>query len=106
MTAYVPSLEEKDMKKVIRSVREIASGRSNATGQVTLKDGAISTTVTDSNCAVGTVPLLVPTTADAAAELKNGTLFVAATAINNGSFTITHANNTSKNRIFLYAFIG
>lgn len=104
MTAYVPGLEEKDIKKVIRSVRELASGRSNATGRVTLKASATTTIVADQNCALGTVPLLVPTTADAAAELKNGTLFI--TVVANGSFTITHANSPSTNRIFLYAFIG
>jgi hypothetical protein len=106
MTVYLPSITEKDLKKVILAIQQLGSGRSNSVGSVTLKTSAASTTVTDPNCAQGSVPILVPTTADAAAELKNGTLFIPTATITNGSFVIDHANNTQADRTFLYALHG
>jgi len=104
MTAYVPPAGSTDLKAFWRSILSLASGRSNATGTVTLTVSATSTTVTDQNCAVGTVPILVPTTADAAAALS--TTYIPAATILNGSFVITHANNSQADRTFLYAFQG
>jgi hypothetical protein len=104
MTAYVPGITETDSKKIVLAVQQLAAGRSNATGTVTLATGASTTVVTDKNCAAGSTPLLTPTTANAAAEIGNGTLYVAAIA--NGSFTVTHANSATTGRTFLYAFVG
>lgn len=104
MTAFVPGLAETDLKKVVLAVQQLAAGRSNATGRVTLVTGASTTTVSDPNCAASTVPLLVPASANAAAEVGNGTMFVSAIA--NGSFTISHANSAVTGRTFLYALQG
>ena len=104
MTAYVPGITETDLKKVILAVQQLAAGRSNAVGSVTLAVSAATTVVTDKNCAAGSVPLLTPITANAATEAGNGTMFVSAVA--NGSFTITHANSAITGRTFLYALIG
>lgn len=106
MTVYVPGLQEKDLVKIITAIQQLSAGRSNAVGAVTLKASAASTTVTDPNCASGTVPILVPTTADAAAEIGNGTMFIPTATITNGSFVISHANNTQADRKFLYALHG
>jgi hypothetical protein len=104
MTAYVPGITETDLKKIVLAIQQLAAGRSNAVGTVTLKAGAASTIVTDKNCAVGSVPITVPTTASAAAEASNGTMFIS--AVTDGSFTITHANTATPGRTFLYAIIG
>jgi hypothetical protein len=104
MTAFVPGITETDLKKVILALQQLAAGRSNATGTVTLVTSAATTIVTDPNCASGTVPLLTPMTANAATEVGNGTLYVSAVA--NGSFTITHANSATTGRTFLYALQG
>lgn len=104
MTAFVPGMAETDLKKVILALQQLAAGRSNATGTVTLVTGAATTVVSDPNCAAGSVPLLTPTTASAATEVGNGTLYISAVA--NGSFTITHANSATTGRTFLYAFQG
>lgn len=104
MTAFVPGLSETDLKKVILALQQLAAGRSNATGTVTLVTGAATTVVTDSNCAAGTVPLLTPVSANAATEVGNGTIYVSAVA--NGAFTITHANSATTGRTFLYALQG
>jgi hypothetical protein len=104
MTAYVPGITETDSKKIVLAVQQLAAGRSNATGMVTLATGAATTVVIDKNCAAGSTPLLTSTTANAAAEIGNGTLYVSAVA--NGSFTIMHANSATTGRTFLYAFVG
>jgi hypothetical protein len=104
MTAYVPGITETDLKKIVLAIQQLASGRSNAVGTVTLATGSGTTVVADENCAVGSTPLLTPTTANAAAEMGNGTMYVS--AVVNGSFTITHANSATSGRTFLYALIG
>jgi len=104
MTVYVPALTEKDQQKVILAIQQLAAGRSNATGTMTLAAGATSTTVTDNNCASGSVVIPIPTTANAAAELGNGTMYQSSTA--NKSFTFTHANNAQIDRTFKYAIVG
>jgi hypothetical protein len=104
MTAYVPGITETDLKKIVLAVQQLAAGRSNAVGIVTLATGSGTTVVTDKNCAAGSTPLLTPTTANAATEAGNGTMYLSAVA--NGSFTITHANSATSGRTFLYAILG
>lgn len=104
MTAYVPGITETDLKKIVLAVQQLAAGRSNAVGTVTLATAAATTLVVDKNCAAGSTPLFTPTTANAATEFGNGTMYVSAVA--NGSFTITHANSATTGRTFLYAIVG
>lgn len=104
MTAYVPGITESDLKKIVLAIQQLAAGRSNAVGSVTLATGSATTTVSTPNCAAGSTPILTPATANAAAELGNGTMYVSAVA--NGSFTITHANSATAGRTFLYAILG
>ena len=104
MTAYVPGITETDLKKIVLAIQQLAAGRSNAVGSVTLATGASSTTVPTANCAAGSVPILVPASANAAAEVGNGTMYVSSVA--NGAFTITHANSATAGRVFLWAVVG
>jgi len=104
MTAYVPGITETDLKKIVLALQQLAAGRSNAVGTVTLATGVATTVVTDKNCAAASTPLLTPVTANAATEVGNGTLYVSAVA--NGSFTLAHANSATTARTFLYALHG
>jgi hypothetical protein len=104
MTAYVPGLAETDLKKIVLALQQLAAGRSNAVGSVTLATGSSTTTVTTTNCAAGSTPILTPVSATAAAEVGSGTIYVSAVA--NGSFTITHANSATAGRTFLYSLQG
>lgn len=105
MTVFVPGLLA-DLKAALRAIQQLAAGRSNAVGTVTLTASAASTTVTDQNCAAGTTPILIPTTAHASAELGNGTIFIPVATIVNGSFVIQHANSTQTDRVYRYALYG
>ena len=104
MTAYVPGITETDLKKIVLALQQLAAGRSNAVGTVTLATGAATTVVTDKNCAAGSTPLLTPVTANAATEVGNGTIYVS--AVTNGAFTLTHASSATTGRTFLYALHG
>lgn len=84
------------------TINELLKGRMNNTGTVTLTAGATSTAVADNQFQSGQVPLLIPTTANAAGALATTYL----TARNNGTFTLTHANAVSTDRTFLYVRIG
>lgn len=104
MTAYAPGLAETDLRRIVLAIQQLAAGRSNAVGSVTLATGSSTTTVPTPNCAAGSTPILTPATANAASELGNGTMYVSAVA--NGSFTITHTNSATTGRTFLYAILG
>ena len=104
MTAFAPGIAETDLKKIVLAIQQLAAGRSNAVGSVTLTTGSPTTTVSTRNCAAGSTPILTPATANAATELGNGTIYVSAVA--NGSFTITHANSATTGRTFFYAILG
>ncbi len=112
MTASVPGITEADLKKVILALQQVAAGRSNAVITVTLTANAAATVVSRAGgkftqegiVAPGSVPIPSATTANAAAELGNGTLYH--TAIGIDTFTINHANNAQTDRIFLYAIHG
>lgn len=106
MTAYTPGITETDLKKIVLAIQQLAAGRSNATGTVTLTANAATTTVTDGNCASGSSIHLMPTTANASAEIGAGTVYIATATILNGSFIITHANNAQADRTFRYAIHG
>lgn len=106
MTVYLPGVTETDLKKIVIAIQQLGAGRSNAVGSVTLTTGAASTVVTTlpGLCAPGSTPILTPTTANAAAEVGNGTMYISSVGLN--TFTITHANSATTGRTFLYAIVG
>lgn len=106
MTAFVPGLTETDLKKIVLAIQQLAAGRSNAVGTVTLATGAATTVVTTMPgiCAPGSVPILIPTTANAATEFGAGSLYISSVGLN--TFTITHVNSATTLRTFLFAIVG
>lgn len=106
MTAYVPGGEETDLKKIIQSLRELAAGRSNAVGTVTLTVSSATTVVTTfkGTCAPGSVPILIPSTANAATEFGTGSWYISSVGVD--TFTITHVNSATTGRTFLYVIVG
>jgi hypothetical protein len=112
VTAFVPGITETDLKKIILAIQQLAAGRSNAVGTVTLATGSATTTVSVANGAItqsglvapGSVPILIPTTANAATEFGAGTWYISAVA--KDSFTITHVNSATTGRTFLWAILG
>lgn len=106
MTVLLPSINETDQKKINLSIQQLGAGRSNAVGTVTLATGAATTVVATATgiCAPGSVPILIPTTANAATEFGAGTWYISSVGLN--TFTITHTNSATAGRTFLYAVVG
>lgn len=95
---------EKDPRRLAVAINGIIDGRLDAYGQVTLTANAASTVVTNDRVTDFSTINLTPVTANAAAELGAGGMYVSAKAI--GSFTITHANNAQTDRTFDYSWSG
>ncbi len=91
-------------RKVSAWILEANQGNLNNTGTITLTANAASTTVTERRAGEFSYIGFMPTTANAAAELGNGTLYVSAQG--KQTFTITHANNAQANRTFTYCILG
>lgn len=78
------------------AIRDLASGGTNAGGDVTLDVNATSTTVQARLCTADTMVMLSPRSASAAAA----PIFVRATE--NGSFTLGHDASAATDRAFHY----
>lgn len=107
MTAFVPGITETDLKKIILSIQQIAAGRSNAVGTVTLATSSATTVVTPNQkgtIAPGSTVNLTPTTANAATEFAAGIWYISSVGID--TFTITHVNSVTTGRTFTYAIVG
>tara|TARA_S200002703_G_C3618476_1_gene189968 strand:- start:151 stop:468 length:318 start_codon:yes stop_codon:yes gene_type:complete len=85
-------------------VNNLLDGKSNNTGTFTCTASAATTAVTDFRAGKSSIILLMPQTANAAAEVGNGTIHVSTRA--KQSFTVTHANNSQTDRTFGYVIVG
>lgn len=91
------------MYEVLQQVR---NGKLEIVGELTLTAGAASTAVTDIRVSPQSVIVWHPRTANAAAELAAGTMYVTDANMGNGTFTVTHANNAQVDRTFRFAVLG
>ena len=104
MNIRVPAVTETSLPNINRAIRDLAAGRSNATGTVTLAVApATSTTVTAPNIGYGSIPYLTPMNAAAATEAASGSLYVSPASM--GSFVIHHSSSAGS-RSFGYGFFG
>jgi len=89
------SSTEKDLRRIADVVRQLVEGKSNAIGTFTITPSATTTVVPAPTCSPGSIIMLSPQTANAAAAL--GTTW---TVAGTGSFTVNHANNAQVDRTF------
>ena len=104
MTIKYPASSNPDIGKLSKIAQQLAQGRSNACGTITLTINVGSTVVTALNCAIGSKVFLFPTTAQAAAEIAAGGCYIS--SVGQKTFTITHANNANASRTFFFACLG
>jgi hypothetical protein len=99
-------------EKIAEIVNQIMQGRTNNYGTVTLSANAATTTVTLPLGVISTESVIIfePTTLNAAIEYFGGTMYRSATSVKatatTSTFTITHSNDASTDRVFLYCIIG
>lgn len=94
------------IQKVSTVINNLLRGKLNAITTLTLDANVASTTLTDARISVQSVIVPVPTTANAATELANGTLYQPTAGRVNGSRSFTHANNAQTDRAFDLLIIG
>lgn len=87
-------------RQVAQVVNLVVDGKQNNLGSVTLTASSTTTAVTDYKVGADSCILLMPTTANAAAEA------VHVSARSKNSFTLTHASAGTTDRTFAYAVIG
>lgn len=104
------TFDESGVKRFTRSISSVVNraltGKINAIGEVTLTANAATTVLKDARLTAGSVLLLDPLTANAAAALYNGTTYVLDANRTNGEHTITHTNNAQTDRAYKYLIIG
>ncbi len=81
-------------------------GKLECLAEITLTANSATTTFTDIRLSNQCVVIFDPKTANAAAELHGGTMYVLTANRGDGSWTITHANNAQTDREFQAAIIG
>lgn len=92
--------------KCSRAINEMRKGRTNNAGIFTLTANAATSTLTDDRIAADSTVQFFPTTANAAAEIGNGTMYVSETGRLHGSLVITNANNAQVDRTFRFSIQG
>ena len=92
------------IRLVAEVVNGLMAGKDNATGDITLTANQATTTLTDRRIGPDSVLLFMPKTANAAAEIGNGTLYVSATG--KETATVTHANNAQSDRTYKFVVRG
>lgn len=100
LSGNVPAPNETDLIRIVKGIRDLYEGRSNASGEFTCELNQATTVVTAPNCSPSSRIFLEPATSAAATEKGNGTIYVSARA--QGAFTVTHANSATANRTFWY----
>ncbi|MGH6933296.1 MAG: hypothetical protein ACREEE_12790 [Dongiaceae bacterium] len=93
-----------DGRAVAAVVNRLNQGKLNCTGSMILAANQATTTLSDPRLTGASVVLFMPKTANAAAEIGAGTLFV--TGQSKGAATLNHANNAQTDRQFDYIIIG
>lgn len=92
--------EREHRRQIADAVNALLQARNDPpAGQVTLTASQTTTVVFDTNCLVNSRVFLVPRTSSAAAEQ----VFVANVAV--GSFTLSHANSATTDRIFDFLIV-
>jgi hypothetical protein len=100
MSGYFPGRDERNPSNIVRAIQDLFMGRSNATGRFTCTLNQATTVVTAPNCGPDSEVFLQAVTANAAAEVGGGTIYVSARG--QGQFTVTHANSATATRVFAY----
>lgn len=98
------SEEVEHRRKLADAVNTLRNGKLNSTGGFTLAASVATTTLSDRRIGPDSYINFMPTTANAAAEVGGGTMYVSSRSI--GGATVTHANNLQADRIFVYLIIG
>ena len=99
-----------DVAYYLRRLRDglfrLRQGKLECVVELTLREDEATTVLTDSRLSVQSVVIFDPKTANAAAALYGGSMYVLTANRTNGAWTITHPNNAQTDKHFQCAIIG
>jgi len=98
--------EKEHRRQLALTANAILQGRLNNVISVTLTASSASTTITDARIGLNTALILVPTTANASAEIGAGTIYQTFPNATKNQAVINHANNAQTDRTFRAVMIG
>ncbi len=93
-----------ESRDVALAVNQCIRGKTNNSGRLTLNANTLSTTISVKLCETTSKVLLFPESANAAAEIGAGTVYVSSRL--SKSFVVAHANNAQTDRIFAFMVVG
>ena len=85
---------------------QVRRGKMDAITELTLTANAATSTLAWKGLSPQSVVIFDPKTANAAAELAAGTMYVLTANRGNDSWTVTHANNAQADRSFQVCILG
>ncbi len=103
---FPPPPNDPFSRRMYEVLQQVRNGKLEIVGELTLTAGAASTAVTDIRVSPQSVIVWHPRTANAAAELAAGTMYITDANMGNGSMVVTHANNAQVDRTFRFAVLG
>jgi hypothetical protein len=103
---FPPPPNDPFSRRMYEVLQQLRSGKMEVVGELTLTASAATTAVTDIRVSPQSVIVWHPRTANAAAELAAGTMYITDANMGSGTFTVTHANNAQTDRHYRYACIG
>jgi hypothetical protein len=101
-----PPPNEPHARRLFEVVQQMRRGKMECVTEVTLDANEATTVLNFKGLSPQSVVIFDPKTANAAAELYGGTMYVLTANRGNDVWTITHANNAQTDRTFQAAVIG
>jgi len=93
---------EKNLRRIIQNIHDLATGRSNATGVFTCDANQATTAITDERVQVGDYIFCAPFgNANSRTEFGGGSFGIAAVTTP-GTFTVHHTNDANADKKFVY----
>jgi hypothetical protein len=93
-------------RRLYEVVQQLRRGKMENVTELTLTANAATSTLSFKGLSPQSVVVFDPKTANAAAELYGGTMYVLTANRGNDTWTVTHANNAQVDRTFQVAVIG
>jgi hypothetical protein len=101
-----PPPSDPAVRRLFEVVQQMRRGKMECVSEITLTANAATTVLNFKGLSPQSVVIFDPKTANAAAELYGGTMYVLTANRGNDAWTITHANNAQTDRTFQAAVIG
>jgi len=101
-----PAPRTPELRRMWEVMAQVRRGKMDIVSELTLTANAATSTLTWRGLSPQSVVVFDPKTANAAAELYGGTMYVLTADRGNDAWTVTHANNAQTDRVFQVAVIG